>query len=80
MRSYPWGQCEALASQHSDILALRRLLFEEAWEALKARTEAQSLAYRATCLGFADRALLARRTPPPVAAIGCGKTLACLHQ
>ena len=50
MRSYAWGACEALASAHSDVLALKRLLFERAWRGLKAGTEARYHAYRAAQL------------------------------
>lgn len=28
VREYPWGSCEALSSQHSDLAALKKLLFE----------------------------------------------------
>ena len=28
VRRYPWGNCEALSSVHSDLPALKRLLFE----------------------------------------------------
>lgn len=28
MREYPWGSCEALSSRHSDLAALKKLLFE----------------------------------------------------
>lgn len=28
VREYPWGSCEALSSRHSDLAALKKLLFE----------------------------------------------------
>ena len=46
VRKYPWGTCEALSSVHSDVGALKRLLFEEGYEELKAATEQRYYAYR----------------------------------
>ena len=28
VRKYPWGTCEAMSSRHSDLAALKKLLFE----------------------------------------------------
>ncbi len=46
VRKYPWGTCEALSSVHSDVGALKRLLFEEGYEELKAATEERYYHYR----------------------------------
>jgi hypothetical protein len=46
VRAYPWGRCESLLAAHSELPALRRLLFEAAYWELKANTEAQYLQYR----------------------------------
>jgi septin family protein len=46
VRVYPWGTCEALSSVHSDVGALKRLLFEEGYEELKACTEQRYYEFR----------------------------------
>ncbi len=46
MRKYPWGTCEALSSTHSDVGALKRLIFEEGYEELKSETDKRYYAYR----------------------------------
>lgn len=46
MREYPWGRCEALSSKHSDMPALKKLLFEVAYNDLKDATEKRYYAYR----------------------------------
>lgn len=50
VRVYPWGRCEALSSQHSDLAALKKLLFEVSYEELKARTEQRYYEYRERAL------------------------------
>lgn len=50
VRRYPWGTCEALSSSHSDLPALRALLFEAGYEELKGLTETRYLAYRSSHL------------------------------
>ena len=46
MRQYPWGTCEALSSTHSDVGALKRLLFEDGYEELKSETNKRYFTYR----------------------------------
>ena len=46
MREYPWGRCEALSSAHSDMPALKKLLFEVAYHDLKDATEKRYYNYR----------------------------------
>ena len=46
VRRYPWGTCQVQLSSHSDMGALKRLLFESAFEELKAVTEARYYAAR----------------------------------
>jgi len=46
VRKYPWGTCEALSSVHSDVGALKRLLFEEGYEEVKAATEERYYSFR----------------------------------
>ena len=46
MRKYPWGTCEALSSTHSDVGALKRLLFEDGYEELKSETNKRYFTYR----------------------------------
>ena len=50
VRAYAWGTAEALASAHSDVPALRRLLIELSFDDLKARTEERYHAYRSARL------------------------------
>ena len=50
MRKYPWGTVEAMSRDHSDLLSLKRLLFEVAPQALHAETERQYLLFRSGCL------------------------------
>lgn len=47
IRTYPWGVLEPMASTHSDLLALKRGLFEESPELLKTVTEENFTRYRA---------------------------------
>jgi septin family protein len=37
VRRYPWGVCEALSSEHSDVAALKKLLLELCFEEFKVR-------------------------------------------
>lgn len=46
MREYPWGSCEALSSAHSDLPALKKLLFEVAYVDLKDATEIRYYSFR----------------------------------
>ena len=46
MRKYPWGTVEAMSRDHSDLLSLKRLLFEVAPQALQAETERNYLLFR----------------------------------
>ena len=46
VREYPWGRCEALSSRHSDMPALKKLLFEVAYHDLKDATEKRYYVYR----------------------------------
>ncbi|BDA49236.1 probable Septin-7 [Coccomyxa sp. Obi] len=62
VRRYPWGTCEALSSVHSDVGALKRLLFEEGYEELKAATEERYYHYRSQqLLNLDDPTLPVRR-------------------
>ncbi|EIE24975.1 hypothetical protein COCSUDRAFT_83668 [Coccomyxa subellipsoidea C-169] len=62
VRKYPWGTCEALSSVHSDVGALKRLLFEEGYEELKAATEDRYYHYRSQqLLNLDDPSLPVRR-------------------
>lgn len=56
VRSYPWGTAEALRSKHSDVLALRRLLFELSFDSLKRRTDDRYYKFRAEQLNAASEA------------------------
>ncbi len=42
----PMGKCEAMSSIHSDVSLLKSLLFESAYEDLKALTEGRYYTYR----------------------------------
>lgn len=46
VRKYPWGKAEALSSQHSDLAALRKLLFEVSYFELKEKTEERYYRFR----------------------------------
>lgn len=46
VREYPWGSCEALSSRHSDLAALKKLLFEVSYMELKDATESRYYKYR----------------------------------
>lgn len=46
VREYPWGSCEALSSAHSDLPALKKLLFEVAYVDLKDATEIRYYSFR----------------------------------
>ena len=46
VRKYPWGTVEAMSRDHSDLLSLKRLLFEVAPQALQAETERKYLLFR----------------------------------
>ncbi|DBA79391.1 TPA: hypothetical protein ACH3X2_000037 [Trebouxia sp. C0005] len=50
VREYPWGSCEALSSRHSDLAALKKLLFEVSYMELKDATETRYYHYRETQL------------------------------
>lgn len=50
MRRYPWGTCEALSSVHSDLSALKKLLFEVVYEELKQQTEQRYYRFRQNTL------------------------------
>jgi septin 7 len=51
VRRYPWGTCEALSSVHSDMAALKKLLFETSYLELKSHTEDRYHLYREQALG-----------------------------
>lgn len=46
VRRYPWGTCEALSSEHSDVSALKKLLLEVAFEEFKDHTDERYHHYR----------------------------------
>lgn len=46
VRKYPWGRCESLLTAHSELPALRRLLFETGYWELKTYTERRYLEFR----------------------------------
>lgn len=46
MRQYPWGLVEVLNRAHSDVPALKNLVFALGYEAFKVDTETRYLAYR----------------------------------
>jgi septin 7 len=46
VRKYPWGTCEAMSSRHSDLAALKKLLFEVSYMELKDATEERYYRYR----------------------------------
>ena len=71
MRSYPWGTAEALRSKHSDVLALRRLLFELSFDTLKRRTDDRYYKFRAGRLSAATKA------PEGAFSINLRKFLSC---
>lgn len=50
VREYPWGSCEVLSSRHSDLAALKKLLFEVSYMELKDATESRYYHYRETQL------------------------------
>ena len=50
VRKYPWGSCEALSSIHSDLSALKKLLFEVMYEDLKQQTESRYYKFRQNTL------------------------------
>jgi len=50
IRSYDWGNCEALSSRHSDLPALKKLLFEVMFEELKEHTEQRYHTFRQNTL------------------------------
>ncbi|KAK9831503.1 hypothetical protein WJX81_003303 [Elliptochloris bilobata] len=54
VRRYPWGNCEALSSVHSDLPALKRLLFEVGFEDLKAATDQRYYQFRSQQLLHLD--------------------------
>ena len=47
MRKYPWGAGEAMLSAHSNLPALRKVLFETGYWELKEATEARYHRFRA---------------------------------
>jgi septin family protein len=46
VRQYPWGTCEALSSDHSDVASLKKLLLEVCFEEFKTLTEERYYAFR----------------------------------
>jgi septin family protein len=46
VRKYAWGSCEAMSSVHSDLAALKKLLFEVAYTDLKRGTEERYYRFR----------------------------------
>ena len=50
VRKYPWGSCEALSSLHSDLSALKKLLFEVMYEEFKQLTEQRYYKFRQNTL------------------------------
>jgi len=50
VRTYEWGTVQALATPHSDLPLLKRLLFEAGASELKAATEARYYAARESAL------------------------------
>eukprot|EP00884_Botryococcus_braunii_P007002 jgi/Botrbrau1/16302/Bobra.0066s0071.1 len=58
IRQYPWGSVEVLNRAHSDVPALKNLVFALGYENLKLNTETRYLAYRQARL---------EGKPPPVA-------------
>lgn len=46
MAQYPWGTCEALSSEHSDVAALKKLLLEVGFEEFKSQTEERYYHFR----------------------------------
>lgn len=63
VRKYPWGTCEALSSVHSDVGALKRLLFEEGFEELKEKTEQRYYSFRSQHLIGGDDPSLCAHYP-----------------
>ena len=65
-RSFPWGKCEVLSSSHSDMPALKSVLFEVCFESLKAATEARFYSARESHLTSRalSRALSSGELPP----------------
>ena len=65
-RSFPWGKCEVLSSNHSDLPALKSVLFEVCFESLKAATEARYYSARESHLTSRalSRALSSGELPP----------------
>ncbi|KAK9818355.1 hypothetical protein WJX72_011182 [[Myrmecia] bisecta] len=46
VRKYAWGNCEAMSSVHSDLAALKKLLFEVSYTDLKKHTEERYYKFR----------------------------------
>lgn len=46
VRKYPWGNCEALSSDHSDVSSLKKLLLEVGFEEFKEHTDERYHIYR----------------------------------
>jgi len=46
VRKYPWGVCEALSSDHSDVSSLKKLLLEVGFEEFKDHTDERYHTYR----------------------------------
>lgn len=51
VRRYPWGVCEALSSEHSDVAALKKLLLELCFEEFKVLLPAALLKDAGYCCG-----------------------------
>jgi len=56
VRRYPWGKCEALSSDHSDVATLKKLLLEIGFEEFKAQTEERYAASRVLLLPTTHKA------------------------
>ena len=65
-RQFPWGKCEVLSSNHSDLPALKSLLFEWCFEGLKAATEARFYSARETYLTTRALSRALSSNEPPV--------------
>lgn len=74
MRTFPWGRCEVMSSSHSDLPALKSLLFERCFEGLKAATEARFYSAREAHLTTRalSRALSSGELPDAAAAKAMG--------
>lgn len=72
VRRYPWGRCEPLLTQHSELPALRRLLFESGYHEIKMQTEARYLRFRQKeCNERSNPVPVSRRVPPSLQPAAC---------